>query len=368
MGRPVRILHTVVNMNRGGAETMIMNLYRHIDRSKVQFDFLTCNEGVFDEEIRLLGGVIHRIPYMTESGHFNYIRNLNHFFHRHSYYKIVHSHMDKMSGFVLQAAKKQGIPVRIAHSHNTESEGNIFAKIYKNYSGKLIGQASTHHFACSNAAAQWLYGEQDPKKVVMKNGIAPERFKHTPEIRDRLKKELGLNHKYVIGHVGRFNLQKNHDFLIDIFYECTKKYMDLHLVLAGDGQLKQQMEDKVTRLKLTDKVSFLGVRHDIDQLLQAFDLFVFPSFHEGLPVTLIEAQGSGLPCIISDRITKEADMGVNLVTYLSLDHQEKWISAIPQELLRKKQRVIPDSALAKKGYDIRHTADWVQEFYLSAAR
>ncbi|MGD6815512.1 glycosyltransferase family 1 protein [Metabacillus sp. 84] len=368
MSKPVRVLHSVVNMNRGGAETLIMNLYRNMDRSKVQFDFLTCKEGVFDEEIKELGGTIHRIPYITDGGHFRYIRSLDAFFSKNRQYKIVHSHMDKMSGFVLRSAKKHNIPVRIAHSHNTESEGNFLAKMYKDLAGRLIHPSSTHLFSCSELAAQWLYGNTERNKILMKNGIDSDQFRHSPSIRNRLRVELGLTNKYVIGHVGRFNPQKNHEFLLEIFHECCKNYTDLHLVLAGDGPLRTRMEQRVNSLQLADKVSFLGVRPDIPHLLQAFDLFAFPSLHEGLPVTLVEAQGAGLPCIVSDTITNEADMGVNLMTYLPLNQKEEWASKVAQVLLQKRERNIPQNTLILNGYDIRNTSEWAQGFYLGAVR
>ncbi len=176
MGSPLRVLHVVVNMNRGGAETLIMNLYRNIDRTKVQFDFLTCKEGVFDSEIHEMGGKIHRIPYVTEVGHSGYVKELDLFFKEHPDYEIVHSHLDKMSGLVLRAAKKAEIPVRIAHSHNTQSEGGIGAKGYKWLVGRYINWNATHMFACSEVAAKWLFGSQAHKASILKNGIECDKF------------------------------------------------------------------------------------------------------------------------------------------------------------------------------------------------
>jgi len=158
MGTETRVLHAVVNMNRGGAETLIMNLYRRIDRKRLQFDFLTCREGVYDDEIRALGGVVHRVPWVTEAGPLGYARALDRFFAEHGHYRIVHAHMDRMSGWVLRAARRAGIPVRIAHSHNTKSEGNALIRLYKWASGRLIEANATDRFACSEAAAAWLFG------------------------------------------------------------------------------------------------------------------------------------------------------------------------------------------------------------------
>ena len=192
MGGPIRILHVVVNMNRGGAETLIMNLYRNMDRSKVQFDFLTCREGAFDEEIAAMGGRIHRIPYVTDVGHFGYVKALDAFFTSHPEYKIVHSHMDKMSGLVLRSAKKAGIPIRIAHSHNTSSEGGTATKVYKSYAGKFILPNASHLLACSNLAANWLFEKKANQARILKNGIDCDQFAFSAEVRKQVREELKL--------------------------------------------------------------------------------------------------------------------------------------------------------------------------------
>ncbi|KIL49348.1 glycosyltransferase family 1 protein [Jeotgalibacillus soli] len=366
MGNPLRVLHAVVNMNRGGAETLIMNLYRNVDRSKIQFDFLTCKEGIFDKEILEMGGRIHRIPYVTEIGHTAYVKKLNHFFQKHSTYQIIHSHMDKMSGLVLQAAKKAAIPVRIAHSHNTQSEGGLAQKLYKWYVGNKINLSATHLYACSDAAAKWLFNERSKETYVLKNGIECEKYQFSLDVRSRVRNELRLgSESLVIGHIGRFNHQKNHLFLLEVFMDLLKVVPHAILVLAGDGKLRTKIEEKIKEYELEDHVKLLGVREDIHMLLQAFDLFVFPSLHEGLPVTLIEAQGSGLPCIISNSITKEADMGAGLVQYLSLDDKSVWIEAIYNTVLKKSPREIAESALDQNGYNIRKTAEFTQISYLA---
>ncbi len=363
MGGPLRILHVVVNMNRGGAETLLMNLYRNVDRSKIQFDFLTCKEGVFDKEISEMGGKIHRIPYVTETGHSVYLKALDSFF-RLNHYKIVHSHMDKMSGFVLRAAKKSGISVRIAHSHNTQSEGGIAAKLYKSISGSYIRFNANSLFACSNDAAKWLFGIRAQKAVILNNGIETNRFKFSKTVRSKIRESLQIKEDtLVIGHVGRFNHQKNHTFLLDIFAGLIKKVPNATLVLVGDGVLRNRIEEKVKHLNLDGKVKLLGVRGDISDLLQAFDLFVFPSLHEGLPVTLVEAQATGLPCIISQSITKEVDLGVGLVHYASLDRMNQWMNSIIEWKQKSYSRKSPLKEISLKGYDIRKTALFIEDYY-----
>lgn len=371
MGSPLRVLHVVVNMNRGGAETLIMNLYRNLDRSKVQFDFLTCKEGVFDPEIESMGGKVFRLPYVSEVGHFNYVKNLNKFFQVNNQYSIVHSHMDKMSGLILLSAKRAGIPIRISHSHNTRSEGGLAARLYKWYIGNLIVPNSTNLFACSTIAAQWLFKEKSKSKStkILKNGIESEKFSFCPITRSEVREELNLNDDlFVIGHVGRFCHQKNHSYLIDLFAEYNKLNNKSVLILVGDGPLRSNIEKQIKRLELTGKVMFLGIRSDIHRLLQSFDLFLFPSLHEGLPVSLIEAQGAGLPCIITDNISKEVDLGSNLVKFIPLKNKREWIKTINNVADNHLGRKEIKNSLSKQGYDIRETADNLEKFYLSITR
>jgi len=369
MSKPIRVLHVVVNMNRGGAETLIMNLYRNIDRSKVQFDFLTCKEGVFDNEIKELGGIIHRIPYINEVGHFGYIKSLNDFFSKNNHYTIVHSHLNRMSGLVVRAAKKFGIRYCIAHSHNTGGEGGLLTKGYKWYAGLFIPSNSDYTFACSQAAAKWLFGNKSNEATLLNNGIEPEMFSYSPDKRIEKRRKLGIDDQLVIGHVGRFNKQKNHKFLIEIFAEFVKRRPDSILLLCGDGVLRKVIENRVNQLNLQEKVKFLGVRSDIHQLLQAFDIFLFPSLHEGLPVTLIEAQAAGIPCVISDEITKEVDLGLDLMKFLNLSNLDLWVEELEKCNVKKLERYTSNlKKLRERGYDIKNTAEWLQDFYLANAR
>lgn len=366
LGTPVRVLHVVVNMNRGGAETLIMNLYRNIDRAKVQFDFLTCKEGVFDSEIKAMGGKIYRIPYVSDVGHRGYIRELNQFFYRHSDYQIVHSHLDKMSGLVLRAARKAKIPNRIAHSHNTSSEGGKIATLYKWYVGLLIDKNANHLFACSQLAARWLYASKSRSSTIIKNGIEFENFSFSKETRKEIRKELGINDKtFVFGHVGRFAKQKNHLFLIEVFSDFVKIKKDSLLLLAGDGPLRSEIERKVKKLQIEKNVKFLGIRSDVDHVLQAFDVFVFPSFHEGLPVTLIEAQAAGLTCFISDNITSEIDLGMKLIHQLSLEDKTSWIDYLMAFSEKSTSRYQSSLVFTLKGYNILQSARRLEENYLT---
>jgi glycosyltransferase involved in cell wall biosynthesis len=353
-------------MNRGGAETLIMNLYRNMDREKVQFDFLTCKKGVFDNEITQLGGRVFRIPYITEIGQRGFSNEVRKFLAKHPTYLIIHSHLDKISGFVLRSAKRENVPIRIAHSHNTESEGSHLAKIYKWYAGNYVNRSATHLYACSHAASRWMFGERSGQAHILKNGIDTEKFSFSSHIRDSTRHELGIHEDtFVIGHVGRFSHQKNHLYLLDVFAKVQKELPQSMLVLVGDGALRREIRKKIRALKLQKNVKLLGVREDIPALLQAFDLFVFPSLHEGLPVTLIEAQGAGLPCLISDRITTEVDMEIGLVKYLDLADQSNWTEHILNIAKTEQLREVHRGALSEQGYDIKHIAEQTQISYLA---
>ncbi len=352
-------------MNRGGAETLMMNLYRNIDREKVQFDFLTCKKGVFDEEIAMLGGRVYRIPYITEIGQKGFFNEIKNFLEVHPVYKIIHSHLDKMSGLVLHAAKKVNVPIRIAHSHNTESEGNYLAKIYKWYIGNYVKRSATHLYACSYDAAKWLFGNRSNQAHILRNGIEIEKFQFSAHVRTTTRHELEIHEDtFVIGHVGRFSHQKNHLFLLDTFADIHKELPNSLLVLVGDGVKRGEIIKRIRELNLQERVKILGVREDIPALLQAFDIFVFPSFHEGLPVTLVEAQGTGLPCMISDRITAEVDMNIGLVQYSDLTDNSFWIDHILKIADKKQTREICQEALLEKGYDIKQIAKQTESSYL----
>nr|WP_280518681.1 glycosyltransferase family 1 protein [Lederbergia wuyishanensis] len=351
-------------MNRGGAETLIMNLYRNIDRSKIQFDFLTCKQGDYDKEIISLGGRIHRIPYISEVGHFKYKKELNHFFLKNSQYTIVHSHLDKMSGFVLNAAKKACIPVRISHSHSTRSEGGYIARLYKWFSGKLLQKSATHLIACSEHAAKWLFPRDYKNAKVLKNGIDTSKFAFSKEMRKIVRKELEIEDNFfVIGHVGRFSHVKNHRLLIEVFAKLHKNNQNSILILAGDGPLKSSIQKRVKELNLHKNVKFIGIRNDIERILQALDVFVFPSFYEGVPVSLIEAQAAGLPCIISDQITRDIDLDLNLINFVPLNDPIIWVDRIMEKVSVIQRASFDSNVFLNKGFDIKSTAKHMTDYY-----
>lgn len=373
MGTETRVLHAVVNMNRGGAETWIMNLYRRIDRTRLQFDFLTCREGVYDDEIRALGGIVHRMPWITEAGPVGYVRALDRFFAEHRQYRVVHAHMDRMSGWVLRAARKAGVPVRIAHSHNTKSEGGPLARLYKWASGRLIDPHATGRLACSEAAAAWLFGRRAAEARLIRNAVDCDAHAFDPEVRRAVRAELGLRPgQLAVCHVGRFSPQKNHAFLIELFAQLAAERPEAVLVLIGDGPLKEDIALRAEAAGVGDCVRFLGVRSDVARLLMGMDVMVFPSLHEGLPLALIEAQGAGLPCVVSNRVTAEADLGIGLMARLPLEAPAgAWIREIGRAAARPDAHLLRLKAadeVRRKGYDIGAAAAELADYYGQACR
>jgi len=344
-----------------------MNIYRNIDRSKVQFDFLVHKreKGDFEDEITDLGGKIYRIPYVTEAGHFGYVKALNEFFKKYQEYKVVHAHMDCMSGLVLRAAKKAGVPARISHSHNTQSEGNFPARLYKSYAGRKILKNATYLAACSTAAAAWLFGKHAINALIVKNGIESERFLYNEVVRSKMRKSLKIGCRtLVIGHVGRFCTQKNHSFLIEVFARLKAMHKDAILLLIGDGPLKEEIQNKARQLNIADSVRFCGKRADVPELLQAVDVILFPSYHEGLPLALIEAQAAGIKCVVSDFVSKEVDLGAGLITFLGLDEDaDKWAAEALKPYVRNADM---RDYIIRNGYDIEIIANAMQNFYLGA--
>lgn len=293
----------------GGVESVVMNYYRHIDHNKIQFDFI-CDEDStnipYDEIEKLGGKVILCPPYQKLPKYLKFLKQL----FREKKYRIVHSNINTLSVFPLYAAKKAGVPVRIAHSHSTSNPREWKKNLMKNALRPFSKVWATDYFACSELAGRYLFGDKtfDKGEVkVIRNAIDIDEFKFDPEARKKLRKEIGIKEDdFAIGHAGRFVEQKNHRFLIDVFAEVKKEKPNAKLVLVGQGPLYGEIKEKVKALNLENDVFFLGRRNDINKLYSVFDIFCLPSLYEGLPVVGVEAQTNGVPCIFSDNITKEA--------------------------------------------------------------
>lgn len=366
MNEPVRILHVIGMMNRGGAEAFIMNMYRKIDRSKVQFDFLVHTQGkcAYDAEIGDMGGrVYNALPRYTGCNHFEYVRKCHEFFGQHREYIFVHGHIRSTAAIYLHIAKQYGLKT-IAHTHSTSS-GDGLAGMAREVLRYPIRYIADYLFACADIAGKWAYGGK--KFIIIKNAIDCKRFQFNKLIRNQIRQRLNIQEAFVVGHVGRIRPEKNHQFLIEIFAQICRKHSNAYLLLVGDGELLEHIVNKANVLGIRDKVHFAGGVDNVYDYLQAMDVIVFPSIYEGLPVSIVESQAAGLPHVLSDVITKEIDMGMGLVEFVSLDKSaDYWADRVlsKQGCLRCEDiRKIVDN-----GYDVNKNVEFIQEFYLAKAR
>ncbi|QLG46696.1 glycosyltransferase family 1 protein [Costertonia aggregata] len=371
--QPERILQVFTTMGRGGAESMIMNYYRKIDRSKIQFDFLVHREekGDFEDEIIHMGGKIYRMPAINPVTPKKYYAALRVFFKEHKNYRIVHSHLNTFSSFPLKIAKEFNIACRIAHAHialekiqvsDLKKPKEALKKVVKLQLRKNVKKYASHLFSCGTKAGEWLFGSGVSFKT-MNNAIDTSKFAYNAQLAKKYSIDMGLEGKLVLGHIGRFNDQKNHLFLLEIFAETLKKNPECTLLLIGDGTLQKTIKAKAKSLGVYDKVHFMGVRSNIHELIQVMDVFVFPSFYEGLPVTLIEAQAAGLQVVASDTITKEVALTPN-IEFVSLDQSPSyWASTIlNHHPVQKKDNT---ELIVKGNYDIHKNVQDIQAFYSS---
>lgn len=369
MNQPIRVLNLFTIMNRGGAETMVMNYYRKIDRTKVQFDFMVHRQerGAYDDEIEALGGRIYRMCSIYPQNIFKYLRMLNVFFEEHKEYRIIHSHMSELGYFAFQAAQKAGIPVRICHAHNTpvffsETFVEKIKRIPREILARKIRPITTDFFACSLDSGYWLFGK-DKHIVLMKNALDVSRFVYKKDVATVIKKKYHWENKFIVGHVGRFCPQKNHQFLIEVFYEIQKEQPDSILILFGEGELKEQIQHKVKNLALEDKVIFMGNRSDVCTFYQVFDVFLFPSLYEGFGNVLLEAQTAGVMSYTSKYVVPETVHVSSLLNYIPLSSSViEWKNIILKQ--RKYEKKDMTDIIRKSGFDVTDNASWLCEFYL----
>lgn len=358
----VRVLQVVTIMDRGGEETMIMNYYRQMDREKIQFDFLVHREqkGVYEDEIEKLGGKIYRAFPIRPWNYGKYNRWLKAFFAKHREFSAVHAHILENCGFVLNAAREAGIEVRVAHSHLAQVGVDVKYP-FRLYGKKVLKESgATHLLACGEDAGKYLFDGR--KFTVLPNAVDTESFSYNPEIRVRKRKELELDDKFILGNVARFHPVKNQIFLVDIFKELLKKRDDAVLLFVGVGEEQEKVRKHVQESGLENSVRFLNIRTDVNELLQAMDVFVFPSKLEGLPLSLVEAQTAALPCVLSDRVAKETAI-TDLVEFVPLETDaEKWAEIVLQAGQRVRRSSLEQ--IQKAHYDIAENAQWLQNLYL----
>lgn len=365
MTKEIRVLHVFGSLNRGGAETMVMNLYRNLDRTKIQFDFIKHTEEKcdYDNEIYQLGGEIFSIPRYTGKNHFEYVKAWDEFFKNHTEYRIIHGHVRSTAFIYLMIAKRYGLKT-IAHSHSTASRGNRFEQLVKNIMQFPIRYTADYFFASSYQAGKWLFGRNAIKKDkyrIIRNAIEIEKYVFNSSIRNEVRKNLGIKGKFVIGHVGSFTYPKNHKFLIDVFYEVQKERENAILLLVGDGELRSQIETQISQYGLQDKVILTGAVPNVYDYMQAMDVFVFPSIFEGLGMSVIEAQVSGLKCIISDALPKEAEISDHIVRMLPKSSINDWRDIILKHDYKYERSNIDKAKVHE--YDIKNNVLSMEKIY-----
>lgn len=362
---PIRVAQIMGKWVGGGVEAVVMNYYRHIDRDKIQFDFICDDDStrIPTEEIEKLGGKVILIPPYQKV--FKYRKALKKVL-QEGQYKIVHSHINALSVFSLWAAKSAGVPVRIAHSHSTSNKKEWKKTLLKNILRPFSKVFATDYFCCSELAGRWLFGNKtyDQGKVyLLNNAIDVDKFKYDEKIRKEKRKELNIkDNQLVIGHIGRFVQQKNHEFLIDIFNEIYKQDKNTILLLIGEGPLKEEIQNKVNELGLDKNVKFLGQRSDANELYQAMDLFLFPSLYEGLGMVLIEAQCAGLPCIASIEVPQIAKISDKFVFENLKENPKKWASITLQKI-NDNRRTDTSKEITNNSFNIVKEAEKLEQKY-----
>ncbi|MDE6272739.1 MAG: glycosyltransferase family 1 protein [Muribaculaceae bacterium] len=366
--QPIRILHILHSMNRGGAENALMNYYRNLNRDLVQFDFLLTSFGKsdFEDEINDLGGIIYHIPALTIRNPLPYLKGLHSFLRSHPEYKIVHSHTSSKSVIPLAIAKMNEIPIRISHSHNTKSEPGIKGRLREALIPLLKYTANTY-FSCGEQAAYWLYGKEFYRKgkvEVIKNVINADWFKYNTVTRAKIRKELQCNQAtIVIGQVARFNPEKNHKFSLEVLKEVIKLHPDTFLLLVGDGHLRTEIEDYAKELGVRSHLKLVGVIPNVYDYEQAMDAFILPSLYEGLPLSIVEAQVSGLPCFTTKGSVSTECSVTDLVTYLPLEAGAKvWAKAIIESTSKIRRDRFEE--IKEAGYDANTSAHKLQNRYI----
>lgn len=340
---------------------MIMNYYRRIDRTKVQFDFLVHRKevGFYEKEIIAMGGRIYRVIPIRPWSYLRYFSCLDHFFADHHDYVAVHSHIQENSGHVFKYAHKYGIKNLIAHSHIADL-GIDIKFLFRQYGKYYVHKYATENLACGVDAGKFLYGTRSYK--LLNNAIDAEKFVFNAEVRDMVRKELGVEGKFVVGSVARFCPQKNHIRMLEIFAELKRLRNDSVLVLVGTGNEQNKIEAKIAQLNLVPSVKLLGNRSDINKVLQAFDVFFMPSLFEGLPVSVIEAQASGLPCVLSDTVDPRVDIS-GIVSFVSLNEgNDIWAKVMCEKSGALRKNMYKN--IVGAGYDVMGNVQFLLDRYL----
>lgn len=364
-----KVLIVGMTQNPGGIENVIMNYYRNIDKSKIQFDFLCNTEKVaYQDEILSLGGKVVNVASRSKS-FFTYKKEIKKLFKdKANTYSAIWVNFCNLTNLdYLKLAKKYGIKCRIIHSHNSKNMYSKKLEIIHKINKIFLNKYATDFWSCSEDATNWFYNKKILKQnkiLIINNAINLEQFKYNEKVENEYRKKLGLENKFIIGHVGRFQYQKNHEFLIEIFNEIYKKNKNVHLLLIGQGEQEPKIKEKVKRLNIEEAVTFLGVRNDIAELMKTMNLFLFPSRFEGLGLVLIEAQAVGLPIVASkDVIPQSVKMTENFYFKSLSENAESWAKTVLENIDKEKQSEINISQLQNHNYDIKLEAKKVERFF-----
>ncbi len=370
MSAPIRVLQIVTQMNIGGMESRLMDIYRHIDREKVQFDFYSCRQtpGAFDDEIISLGGKVYYNKPLTVKNLIAIPRRFWSFLNDHRNYLIVHCHLNQWCGLVLAGAMKANVPIRIAHSR-TSLKQNSIKNFIKNIIRFPVNYTATHRFAVSDKAAEWLFGKKAVslgRVQIWPNAINCSKYSYDISTRIRIRDYLNLGDSYTLIHIGNLRPEKNHMFLLQIFKLLKNQIPNCKLLLVGADNLNGSIQEEAQRLSIINDVQFLGLRTDVSELLQAADVFVFPSLYEGFPGAVLEAQASGLPCIISNTITEEVVLSQDVIQ-LKLDDRNLWVNKIIEfwSFPVNRASTFSQDNLVNSGYDIYQLVNDLLQFYCS---
>lgn len=365
MENPIRVLQVLGTTDLGGAESRTMDLYRNMDRERVQFDFAvhTGQKGYFDEEIESLGGHIYRLPKFRVYNWRAYREAWKTFFAEHPGYACVHGHMTSTACIYLPVAKGAGVPLTVAHARSAGVDGGA-----KGVATKLLRMSLAERadfcLAASALAGRAVFGQkawESGRVRVVPNAITAQKYGYCPAVREEMRRHLHLENALVLGHVGRFHPCKNHPFLLEVFAEVQKQRPDSHLLLLGEGAAMEQVKKQAQAAGLSGRVHFLGNRGNVYDYYQAMDCFVFPSFYEGFPGTVLEAQAAGLPCIVADSVTREAGV-TDLAEFASLEEgAAAWAKRVLDAAGRPRLGRVKE--ICGKGYDTGTQAAVMQRFY-----
>lgn len=365
-GGKIVVLHVLDNLDYGGIQSFLLNIYKNINRERIRFDFLLTYRGVYDEEFKKLGSNIYYIPNIKDVGYLKYVKSLRGFLRKHRNYSNIHIHYSQLTGLVSMIARRQGAKNIISHSHSASMQSKGKTALVKKIFQLGVGLFPNYYMACSKEAAKFLFHGKANKAMILKNGVDLKQYKYDDKERIIIRKELGYEKGDIaIGHIGRMDAVKNQAFLIEILQELNKKNNNYRLLLIGDGSEKKKLEKLVKKSGVNERITFLGNKKDSDRYYNAMDTFVFPSKSEGLGIALIEAQANGLKCFASTVVPRDAN-ATNTVTFISLEKPATDWARIINEAASG--RFNGRELIIKNGYDISDSAKRLQDFYESINR